>query len=177
MHRLVFLIPFFIIILNACTDSNEIHVKPMARAIGPDELIDSLTIISTSEDGVDWIMTAQHVKKFNQQKKWTAYQVFIESTEEDNKNFYESDSAYISEVDDIFTGMGNVVIISPKGILKTQKIEWNRKTNKIRAPGFVYLKKDENEFTGTNLFTNINFDYIDLKEVSGQGIIEEDMFE
>ncbi|MCK9328334.1 MAG: LPS export ABC transporter periplasmic protein LptC [Candidatus Cloacimonetes bacterium] len=170
---------FFIIIsfLSSCSKSDEIPVTQLDKKSGPDEIIDSLTIITISKDSVEWKMSSKLVKKYNQQKVWTAYEVFVESLEKNNQNFYQSDSAYISEVDDVLTGMGNVIITSPNGILKTRKIEWDRKTNKIHAPGYIYLKRDDNELTGTNLFTNINFDYVDLKNVSGHGTIKEDLFE
>lgn len=170
---LYFLVIVFLI--SACTRSSDLITQDIDRIYGPDEIIDSLTIISSSKDEVEWIMTSALVKRYSVQKRWTAYDVFIESIEEENKNFYSSDSAFISEMDNIFTGMGNVVIISPNGILKTQKLTWNRLNNQIHAPEEVYLKRNDNEFFGRNLYTNINFDYVDLREVSGHGTIDEKM--
>lgn len=166
----------FSLFLTFCSSNSESITKEIKKRNGHDELILGLQIITTTKNATEWVMNSETVKRYNNEKKWVAYKVFLETINEENKNFYQSDSAYISEIDDILTGMGNVIVISPRGKLYTDKIIWNRMKDEIHAPGEIYLKNDDNELWGSNLYTNSNLDYIDLRNVSGKGQADDNIF-
>ena len=126
-------------------------------------------MILHSGEKTEWLMTADLVERFNSERYWWAYSVFLETLNNEDKNFYRSDSIHVSDISNIFTGMGNVEIISPNGYLSTDKIIWNRMTERIHAPNNVYIKKDSNEIWGNDLNTNMNLDFIDLRHVRGSG--------
>ena len=161
---------FFLMI--SCVERADISTSTLEKNQGADELIHNFTMVSTIGEIQEWLMHANYFERFSKEKRWVAYDVFLETLEEGEKNFYRSDSVYVSEVTDILTGMGNVEIISPNGILHTDLIIWNRRTDRVHAPNEVYIKNDKNEIWGTELFTNSNLDFVDLKNVSGIGNTE-----
>jgi len=120
----------------------------------------------------EWMMKADIVERFNIDKYWWAYTVVLETLNNDNKNFYKSDSIHVSDQTDILTGYGNVEITSPNGYLSTDKIIWNRRSDMVYAPNDIYLKRDNNEIWGRDLHTNMNLDFIDLKQVKGRGSLD-----
>jgi hypothetical protein len=67
------------------------------------------------------------------------------------------------------TGMGNVVVVSPRGTLNTELLHWNRMNDQIHAPYDVYLVRDDHEFWGDDLYTNSSMDFVNLKNVRGVG--------
>ena len=126
-------------------------------------------MILHSGSKTEWLMRADLVERFNTERYWWAYNVFLETLNNEEKNFYRSDSIHVNDITDVFTGFSNVEIISPNGYLSTDLIIWNRKTERIHAPDEVYIKKESNEIWGIDLHTNMNLDFIELKQVRGQG--------
>ena len=169
--RLIYTI-FFLLFLISCVNKSEIATQSIEKITGADETIDNFTMVSTIEETQEWLMTAVYFERFSKERRWVAYDVYLETLNENDKNFYRSDSVFVSEITDILTGMGNVEIISPNGILLTDKIIWDRKNDRIHAPNDIYLKNERNEIWGSYLFTNSNLDFIDLQHVSGIGSAE-----
>ena len=159
----------FLLFFTACKERGEISTQNIERETSADEIIHNFTMVSTIGENQDWIMKATYFERFTKDRRWVAFDVFMETLNEDEKNFYSSDSLFVSEVTEIYTGMGNVEIISPNGILHTDKIIWDRKTDRIHAPNDVYIKNENHEIWGSVLYTNSNMDFVDLKEVSGIG--------
>ena|GEM_PF-3006432 len=169
MGKILIVCLFFII---SCTSKLDITTQNIDKLSGADETIDHFTMVSTIGDDQEWFMTANYFERFSKEKRWVAYTVFLETLNEEEKNFYKSDSVFVSEISDVLIGMGNVEIISPNGILQTDKIIWDRRNDRVHAPNDVYIKNDNNEIWGNDLYTNSNLDYIDLKSVSGRGSSE-----
>ena len=161
-----------LLLFTACTNNSEITTADIERRIGPDETIESFRVVSTFGENQEWLMIADLVKRFNAERRWIAYNVFMETLNEDDKNFYRSDSVFVSDVTNILTGMGNVEVLTPRGILKTDLIHWNRMNNRIHAPNDVYLTRDSHELWGSDLHTNSSLDFVDLRNVSGTGLLE-----
>ena len=173
MYRWLVLIA---LVFTACGEKSEVISLNLEKNVGPDEIIDNLQMFATTGEKIEWQMTAGRTKRFLNDRSMIAYDVNLETLNMDDKNFYSSDSAYVYEIQDEFIGMGNVEIITPKGILRTDKIIWNRKTDRIHAPNEVYLKRFEHEMWGKNLHTNSNLDFINMERVSGKGIVDDDFF-
>ena len=161
-----------ITLFTSCTNRSDISTQNIEKISGADEIIHNMTMVSTIGETREWLMTATYFERFNSEKRWVAYNVFLETLNEVDKNFYRSDSVFVSEITDVFTGMGNVEIISPNGILHTDKIIWDRKTDRIHAPNDIYIINNQNEIWGNYLFTNSNLDFVDLRHVSGIGSVE-----
>jgi lipopolysaccharide assembly outer membrane protein LptD (OstA) len=161
--------------LFGCRNKSEIATTDIEKRSGPDELIDNFTVISVIGDSQEWYMTSEFMKRFNSERRWVGYNVIMETLNSEDMSFYKSDSIFVSDITNILTGMGNVEIINPRGILKTDLIHWNRRSDQIHAPNDVYMTRDGHEFWGTNLHTNSSMDYIDLRNVSGEGVLSGDM--
>jgi LPS export ABC transporter protein LptC len=174
-ERIWLLLPL-LILFAACTNSSEIATADIVRNVGPDETIDNFTVVSTIGERQEWLMIADLVKRFNEERRWVAYNVFMETLNEEDKNFYRSDSVFVSDITNILTGMGNVKITTPSGILKTDLIHWNRMSDRIHAPNDVYLTRDSHEIWGSDLRTDSNLGFIDMRNVTGHGtLIMEDL--
>ncbi|MCL2063533.1 MAG: hypothetical protein FWG98_04080 [Candidatus Cloacimonetes bacterium] len=167
----VFFILFAFFIFS-CADRAEISTQDIERVTEADEIIHDFTMLSTIGEMQEWFMKADYFERFSKERRWMAFNVFLETLNETDKNFYRSDSLFVSEITDVYTGMGNVEIISPNGILHTDKIIWDRRTDRIHAPNDVYIKNDNNEIWGSVLYTNSNMDFVDLRHVSGIGSVE-----
>ena len=168
----LFIFISLVFMVISCSDGTEIATQEIARNTGADELIHDLTMLSTIGDKTEWQMQSRYVERFTDERRWVAYEVFMETMNEADKNFYRSDSVYVNDIEDTFTGMGNVEIISPSGILETDLIIWNRRTDQIHAPNDVYLKRNQHEMWGADLYTNSNLDYVDMKRVRGHGTVD-----
>jgi lipopolysaccharide assembly outer membrane protein LptD (OstA) len=127
---------------------------------------------ATSGENIEWLMRANEAWRFNSERRWIAYEVFLETINMEDKNFFRSDSVYVYEITDEFIGMGNVEIISPRGTLFTEHIIWHRLSDRITAPNEVHLIRDGHQIWGSELYTNSNLDFIDMKTVSGHGVVE-----
>jgi predicted transcriptional regulator len=164
------------VVLISCAGNDEMTTQEMGRNVGPDEVINNLVMTATTGEDIEWQMTAELAKRFNSQRKWIAYDVILETINQEDTNFYRSDSVYVLEIEDEFIGMGNVEIINQRGLLRTDKIIWYRKSDRIFAPNLVYLNRDDHEMWGENLFTNSSLDYIEMQNVRGHGTIDESLF-
>jgi len=171
-----FLLLFYAVITTSCKKKIEMPSAEIEKLTGADEIIENVTMISISRQNVEWQMKAALSKRFTGDKFMVAYDVEMETINTQDKNFYSSDSVYVYEIKDEYVGMGNVVIISPKAVLKTDKIIWNRLTDSIFAPDEVYIVRDRHQMWGTTLYTNSTLDYINLMNVKGQGTVDEKIF-
>ena len=159
----------FLFILVSCGDNTEITTVDINRVVGPDELIDSFSVVTLIGEEQEWFMVADHVKRFNNERRWIAYNVVMETLSEENTNFYRADSVFVSDITNIMTGMGNVVVVSPRGTLNTELLHWNRMNDQIHAPYDVYMVRDDHEFWGDDLYTNSSMDFVNLRNVRGMG--------
>ena len=166
---IILFITYSIFIFVSCSPTSEISIQSIEKVSAADETIDNFTMYSTIGQNTEWKMNAVYFERFPNERRWVAYDVFLETLNENDKNFYSSDSVFVSEITDILIGMGNVKITSPNGFLSTDKIIWDRRIDRIHAPNEIYLKDAHNELWGNNLYTNSNLDYVELINVSGTG--------
>ena len=165
---LIVILLFFV----SCGDNSEITTADIVRNVGPDEMIDAFTVVTLIGEEQEWLMEADHMMRFNAERRWVAYNVFMETLTEESTNFYRADSVFVSDVTNIMTGMGNVVVTSPRGTLNTDLLHWNRMNDQIHAPYDVYIIRDEHEFWGDDLHSNSNMDFINLRNVRGMGRVQ-----
>lgn len=166
-------------LINACDLSSKISVNKNHTEQAASEVIDSVLAVSYNEGTTDWKIIADKVDRFPEKHQWTGYKVRFESLESNTsqRTVITCDRADIDEISNIIIGIGNVEIKSPKGYLRTELLKFNRFTDEIEAPNYVYLKRGENVIQGSGLKTNVNFDYVNLQKVSGQGNSSEEIFD
>ena len=157
------------IFLLSCTGGSEMTTAEISPVVGPDELIDFFSAVSIVGDEREWWMETEHMKRFNTERRWIAYNVYMETLGVETKNYFRADSVFVSDVSNIWTGMGNVVVITPRGTLNTDLIHWNRMDDRIHAPEDVHLIRDDHEFWGDDLHTNSSMDFVNLNNVRGAG--------
>ena len=172
IYFLMIILILISLLINACDLSSKIEITKSTQESGPSEVIDSVNIVSTNGNVLDWKITAEKIDRFPDSQRWIGHKVRFESVS-DTRTVITCNEADIDELSNVIKGKGNVIIDSPKGYLKTELLIFNRFTNEIHAPGFVYLKKGYNIIKGTDLTTNIDFDNIYIKNVSGQGVMDE----
>ncbi len=162
------ILAFSLLCFSGClfTDKSE-HIKRTNPK--PTEEIDSVIVLSSNGILPDWKIIAKKVDRFPEKRTWIGYQVHFETLNNNEKSIIICDIAEIDELSNILKGKGHVVLTSPKGLLKTELIIYNRFTNAIDAPGYVYLKRGSNIMEGYGLVTNVGFDFINLKQVTGHG--------
>jgi hypothetical protein len=164
------LLILFIVFLLSCAQG-DFSRSDIDRADGPDGLIYGLEMTQITGTHLDWVMHSEFVERFSHQQRWVAYNVLLETVGDEQNTFFQSDSAFISDFDDVMIGMGNVVITSPSGILRTEKIIWNRMSDEVEAPDRFVLLRGIHEFRGYELFTNSHLTFIDMRRVSAEGYI------
>ncbi|MCB5249556.1 MAG: LPS export ABC transporter periplasmic protein LptC [Candidatus Cloacimonadales bacterium] len=167
------------LVFNACDLSSNIPYNRSLTKEPATETIDSVFVVATDGNNLEWLLHADKVEKYPDKQFWKAYNVKFESVPTDNSDptIMTSNEAEIDEISNKITGKGNVIIISPNGLLKTEFLTLNRFNNEVFAPGFVYLEKEDNIIKGTGLTTNVTFDYVNLQQVSGEGTTSDAFFE
>lgn len=136
----------------------------------PTEEIDSVYVLSSNGYQSEWKIKAEKVDRFPDKRMWIGYEVRFETLKQnEEKSVIVCKEAVIDEIANTITGKGNVILESPKGFLKTELLIFNRFSNEVNAPGYVYLKRGGNVMEGYGLITNTSFDYINMKQVKGHG--------
>ncbi len=175
----IILMMISLFLINACDLSSNISVSNNQAERKASEVIDSVYAVSYNEEKTDWKIIADKVDRFPEKHQWTGFKVRFESLESNTsqRTIITCDRAEIDEISNIIVGIGNVEIKSPKGYLRTELLKFNRFTDEIEAPNYVYLKRGDNIIQGSGLKTNVNFDYVNLQKVSGQGNSSEEIFD
>ncbi|HOD54789.1 MAG TPA: LPS export ABC transporter periplasmic protein LptC [Candidatus Cloacimonadota bacterium] len=166
-------------LISACDLSTNIQVNTGGKDLPATEIIDSVFIVATNGEALDWKLNAKKVERYPDSQVWKAWIVRFESLPPDQsqKTIMTCNEAQIDEISNVITGKGNVEIKSPNGYLRTELLIFNRFSNELNAPQYVYMERGGNVIKGTGLTTNINFDYVNLQKVSGQGSGSESLFE
>jgi len=165
----------FLFLLSACNHKEEI-IEPQIQGQIPDEESDSVKIVSINQNFIEQEITAIHIDRYSKLKKIIADTVFVTNYKEDGsiKSTLYCDKANIDDAKNIFTGIGNVIVTSKNGIMKTPYLIWNRNTNGLHAKNGVTLIREDNILYGKEMETNTNLDKIKIIKVSAEGIINEE---
>jgi LPS export ABC transporter protein LptC len=143
----------------------------------PTKQADSVVVITTLLDKIEQKMFADHFDEYDDGMVITE-NVFLENYHPDGTIKYtlKCDRAEVDDIKKIITAIGNVVITSEQGILKTSFLLFNQQTEKIDAPNDVVLIREDNILYGSDLKTDINFEKIEIKSVSAEGKIDDETF-
>ena len=165
----------FFILISACSKS-EIEIDRSEDLNLPDEEADSVYIVATNNNFIEYELTASHIDKYYDENYVLADTIFMKSYNIDGslKSTLSCNRAKIDDVANLLIGEGNVVITSDNGILRTPYIIWDRNTDSVRAMNGVTLIRESHTLFGEQLKTDIYLKYIEITKVSAEGKIDEE---
>ena len=172
----------FLIILSlsslfmiSCTGDDEASNMPISGKI-PDEQADSIRIISTTKDVIDYELTAVHFYKYYSTKQTFADTVFVTFFNVDGsvKSTLKCNKAEVDDAKNTLTGIGDVVVVSQNGTMKAPLIVLDRNTNTLYARNGVILIREDNVLIGEEMESNLDLDRVEITKVSAHGKLNED---
>jgi len=142
----------------------------------PDEQADSIRIISTTKDVIDYELIAVHFYKYYSTKQTFADTVFVTFFNVDGsvKSTLKCNKAELDDVKNTLTGIGDVVVVSENGTMKAPLIELDRNTKTLYAKNGVILIRDGNVLKGEEMESNLDLDRVEIIKVSAEGKLNED---
>ncbi len=174
---LIWKVSSFLILLS-CTPPKQSKQTGLNGQI-PDEQADSVYVISTTGNTIDYEMTAKFMYKFYDKKLTLADSVFITFFYEDGsiKSTFYSDKAEMDEVENKLVGVGNIIITSENGVMKAPRVVLDRNTNQLFASDGVTLIRSNNVLKGEQMRSDLNLDRAEIIKVSAEGELENEDFD
>ena len=164
-----------LLFLFSCTGNEEASNMPISGRI-PDEQADSVKIISTNKDVIEYELTATHIYKYYSTKQTFADTVFVTFFDVDGsvKSTLKCNEAEVDDTNNTLTGIGDVVVISENGTMKAPLIILDRNTNTLYARNGVILIREDNILKGEEMESNLDLDRVEITKVSAEGKLNED---
>ena len=161
--------------LVSCTEKDVASTMPLNGKI-PDEQADSIKIISTSRNVIDYELTAVHFYKYYSTKQTFADTVFVTFFNLDStvKSTLKCNKAELDEVKNTLTGIGDVVVVSDNGTMKAPLMVLDRNTNTLFATDGVTLIRGDNILEGDEMESNLDLDRVEITKVSAKGKLDEE---
>ncbi|MFO7659942.1 MAG: LPS export ABC transporter periplasmic protein LptC [Candidatus Cloacimonadaceae bacterium] len=175
MNRIILLL-LLTILLSGCGKSVLDQTTPALNRSLPDETSRDVTLYSYKADKVDYILTASRIERFYSNQRLHAWQVKIVSYDDKMRitSTLAADTAYVDEARNFVQAMGNVVLESSNGTIKSQHINWDRNVDEIYTDQLVTLIREGKTLRGYDLRTNSLISYAELTTVSAEGKIQGD---
>ena len=164
-----------LVFLFACQTETKTVIHPTSENM-PDEEADSVRIVYTDNNRIEYELLATKVRKYKETRKTLADTVYItvyDDSMQVQSTLY-SDMAEVDDVNNIIIAEGNVVVTSENGILKTPYLTWDRKTDEMMAKNGVEITRNNNVLTGEELQTDMNMERLVIKQVSAEGTLDEE---
>ena len=174
-------ISFFSILFFVGCDSiyenQKISIKKNITSEKADRVGDTVVITSLKGNKINWYLTSIHVEEFSKKRLIIADDVLVYYFKNDDiVSTLTSDKAEIDEIKKLLKAIGNVVVLSDNGVLKTELLYWNLSNNQVFTQENVTIIKGENVMYGKNLLTNIELQSAELDDIGAVGeIYEEDI--
>ncbi|MCF7794620.1 MAG: LPS export ABC transporter periplasmic protein LptC [Candidatus Cloacimonetes bacterium] len=167
-----------LIFLVSCSQEEQQTNTPIEGKI-PDEEADSLYVVVTNKDKLEYEMTAVHMYKYYDTKQTFLDSVFLTFFNADGsvKSTLRCDKAEVDEAENIITGIGNVVVESENGIMKAPRAVLNRNTEKIFAEDGVTLIRNQNTLYGEEMVSDMKLEVAEFRKVSAEGTLENEEFD
>ncbi len=163
-----------IFLLSSCSKEEKTHFEKWNKNL-PDQKADSLYIKSMDGDKVTMELFAKSMSKFDKTKTTYFDSIKVISYSDTSNTVLTCLKAEIDEVTDVLTARKNVVVVNENGILKTDLLIWDRKTNILKAPNEVTVIREKHWMRGYNMVTKLDMKKIELEKVSARGTIEKDL--
>jgi len=167
-----------ILFIFACTEKDTTFNMPISGQI-PDEQADSIKIISTSNDKIDYELTAERYYKYYDTKQTFADTVFVTFFNEDGsvKSTLSCNKAEVNDVENTLTGIGDVVVVSENGVMKAPLMVLDRNSNTLFAKEGVTLLRNNNLLQGAEMESNLDLDKVEIIKVSAKGKLENEQID
>lgn len=164
-----------LLFLFSCMGNDEAFNMPISGKI-PDEQADSVRVISTTKDVIDYELTAVHFYKYYSTKQTFADTVFVTFFNIDGsvKSTLKCNKAEVDDAKNTLTGIGDVVVVSENGTMKAPFIVLDRNTNVLYARNGVILIREDNILKGEEMESNLDLDRVEITKVSAEGKLNED---
>ena len=171
---LIILILSSILFLSSCAEQDDASEMPISGRI-PDEQADSIKVISTSGNVIDYELTAVHYYKYYNTKQTFADTVFVTFFNVDGsvKSTLKCNKAEVNDAENSLTGIGNVVVVSENGIMRAPLIVLDRNSNTLYAKNGVSLQRDNNLLFGEEMESNLDLDRVEITKVSAKGKLDD----
>ncbi len=145
----------------------------------PDEEADSVFVVSTTGNVVEFELQADKMFKYYDTKLTIADTVFVTFFYEDGsiKSTLYCDKAKLDDFENTLTGIGNVVIESENGKMKAPFIKVNRNNNQVKAEKGVTLLRGTNTLYGAEMESDLNLNKAKIIKVSAEGTIKDEEIE
>jgi len=161
---------------SGCGKSVLDQTTPALNRSLPDETSSDVSLYAYKENKIDYILTAGRIERFYDNRRLNAWQVKIVSYDErmQVKSTLLADTTYVDEARNFIQAMGNVVMDSPNGTIKTRMINWDRNIDEVYTDEKVTLIRDGKTLRGDNLRTNSMISFAELSTVSAEGTVKGD---
>ncbi len=169
---------FVALVVSSC-DLTTIEIRKSEKSEAAEETSDVVTIWEYRDSDIERITTSERIERFHTDKKLIAYIVSITDYHPDGsiKMTLTADQMIIEETKKINTAIGNVVVERDDNILKTEKLIWNQQNDEISSPLEVTIVRGNNILRGSELISNIDFSFVELKKVTAEGRFDEEDFD
>ncbi len=159
--------------LLACSRQEE-SPRHFSKERIPDEEADSLYVVVTNKDKLDYEMTATHMYKYYDTKQTFADTVFVKFYNSDGslKSTLRCDTAEVDDAKNIIICQGNVVVVSENATMKAPEAVLNRNTEQIFAGNGVTLIRKENTLYGEEMISDMKLEVAEFRKVSAEGRLE-----
>lgn len=166
---------FCLSVILSCSSADDPVFLPDEGKI-PDEEADSISVIVTTDNFIDYQMTAVYMYKYYDTKQTFADTVYVEFYQKDGtvETTLKCDRAEIDDSKNTITCFGNVVVVSQNGTMKAPLAELNRNTEQIIASAGVQLIRGENVLFGDEMISDMKLDVVEIIKVSGEGRLDEE---
>ncbi|MDP8203156.1 MAG: LPS export ABC transporter periplasmic protein LptC [Candidatus Tenebribacter mawsonii] len=164
-----------ILFIFSCAKQDEVTEMPISGKI-PDEQADSIKVLSTSNNVIDYELTAVHYYKYYSTKQTFADTVYVTffNTDGSVKSTLKCNKAEVNDANNSLTGIGDVVVVSDNGIMKAPLMVLDRNSNTLYAKQGVSLQRENNLLIGEEMESNLDLDRVEITKVSAQGKLEDE---
>ena len=163
-----------LLFLVAC-EKEEFSSETISGKDLPTKQAENVWIVTTNHDKIEEEMTAVHFDEY-EDGLIVADTVFIKNFNEYGSLKYtiKSDKIRRDNTKNMLIAIGNVIVTSDNGVLKTPYLEFNGETEIIVAKEKVILEREDNILYGKELTTDLSFEKIKIIQVSAEGKIDEE---
>jgi LPS export ABC transporter protein LptC len=140
----------------------------------PDEEADSLYIVVTNLDKIEYEMTAVRMQKYYDTKQTfvdTVFATFYDGIGQ-IKSTLSCDKAELDDASNTIICRGNVVLESENGIMKAPEAILNRNSEQIFAQKGVTLIRDDNVLYGAQMISDLKLENAEFRQVSAEGKLD-----
>ena len=159
--------------MSCSNDLEKIHeISIQNQATFPVETIKDFQIIYSDSSCVRVLINANLMNRYADEKKYIEFKNGLKVQFFDfngrKESELRSELAIIDDENDILSAEQNVVLLNNKGdILETEKLHWNRQTEKIYTDEFIKIVTESDTIYGVGLVSDQNFSKYTIKNIKG----------